>query len=86
MSKGTAQTAHVNCITSIVIWPGFESIARLNPAILQRDVLYYDQVPSSCLFDRYFLEYLLRPTRLHSFYALFSLYALFSFYYLCQLY
>ncbi len=64
-----------------MIWPGFESIARLIPAILQRDVLYDDQVPSSCSFDRYFLEYLLRQTRLHSFYALllFSLYALFSF-------
>jgi hypothetical protein len=44
------------------------------------------QVPSSCSFDRYFLEYLLRLTRLHSFHALFSLYALFSLNHLCQLY
>ncbi len=69
---------HAVCILAfIVIWPGFDSIARLIPAILQRDTLYDDQVPSSCCsFDRYSLDYLLRSTRLHSFNAVLSLCAM----------
>ena len=55
--KGTGQTARVSCISFIVIWPGFDSTARLIPATLQRDMLYDEQAPSSCSFDRHFQEY-----------------------------
>ena len=40
-----------------MIWPGFDSTARLISATLQRDMLYDEQAPSSCSFDRHFLEY-----------------------------
>ena len=40
-----------------MIWPGFDSIARLIPATLQRDMVYDEQAPLSCSFDRHFLEY-----------------------------
>ena len=40
-----------------MIWPGFDSIARLIPATLQRDMVYDEQTPLSCSFDRHFLEY-----------------------------
>ena len=55
--KGTRQTAHGSYISFIVIWPGFDSIARLIPATLQRDMVYDEQAPLSCSFDRHFLEY-----------------------------
>ena len=41
--KGTGQTANVSYISFIVIWPGFDSIARLIPAALQRDMVYDEQ-------------------------------------------
>jgi hypothetical protein len=40
-----------------VIWPGFDSIALLIPATLQRNMLYAAQASSSCSFDRHFLKY-----------------------------
>ena len=57
LCKGTGQTARVSYISFVVIWPGFESIAHLISATLQNDMVYDEQAPLSCSFDRHYLEY-----------------------------